>query len=455
MMAQDNRRASPSSDELLRLMVESATDYAIFAMDRSGLVISWNTGASRVLGYEDAEIMGRSGDVIFTPEDRARGVPDQERRDASIEGRAFDDRWTMRKGGERFWASGLMMPLADRSQGYVKILRDRTQAHLAEARQRADEERFRVLATNIPQLVFRCRPGGARTWGSPQWIAFTGLDLPESLEFGWMNAVHPDDHEATHLAWIQAEAQGKYEVEHRIRHAKDGEYRWHQTRARPLETPGDPAELDWIGTSTDIHENHTLRDRQKILLAELQHRTRNLLGLAQAIAGRLMRRATSLQQFWTEFQARLGALGRVQALMTATEAGTSLQELIESELDALVGQRENQITLSGPRIILPDSAAQALALGIHELVTNAVKHGALGEAGGRLDVEWEIDVGGYTVVTWQESCVQIGEVHNRRQGFGSELLTRALPYQLGAKTSLTFGDDGVRCVIALPPLRQP
>jgi PAS domain S-box-containing protein len=435
-------------------MVESATEYAIFAIDPSGAVISWNAGAARVLGYESSEIMGRSADVIFTPEDRARGVPDQERFDASTKGRALDERWTMRKSGERFWASGLMMPLADLSQGYVKILRDRTEAHLTEARQRADEERFRVLATNIPQLVFRCRPGGARTWGSPQWIAFTGLDLPQSLEFGWMDAVHPDDHEATHLAWTDAAARRKYEVEHRIRHAQGGEYRWHQTRARPLEMPGDPAELDWIGTSTDIHENRTLRDRQKLLLAELQHRTRNLLGLAQAIAGRLMRRATSLEQFWTEFQARLGALGRVQALMGAAESGISLQQLIENELHAHASEREDRIAVSGPHLILPDSAAQALALGIHELVTNAVKYGALGQAGGRLEVQWEIDPRDEsTVVTWQESGVRMGPAAERLQGFGSELLTRALPYQLGAKTSLTFGEDGVRCVIVLPPPR--
>src|SRR5215212_4731126 len=110
-----------------------------------------------------------------------------------------------------------MMRLTDPAQGYVKILRDRTEAHLAQARHRADEERFRLLATNIPQLVFRSRPDGWRTWGSPQWIEFTGLNLHESMGLGWLDAVHPDDIEATQAAWRAAEDRGEYYVEHRVR----------------------------------------------------------------------------------------------------------------------------------------------------------------------------------------------------------------------------------------------
>jgi PAS domain-containing protein len=142
-----------------------------------------------------------TAELIFTPEDRALGAPAKERQDALANGRAAGERWQLRKDGTRFWASGLMMPLADRAQGFVKILRDRTEAHLAEARHRADEQRFRLLATNIPQLVLRSRPDGWRTWGQPQWIEFWGLDLGESVGFGWLDAVHPDDREMTEAAW--------------------------------------------------------------------------------------------------------------------------------------------------------------------------------------------------------------------------------------------------------------
>jgi PAS domain-containing protein len=97
------------------------------------------------MGWSEAEIMGSTADVIFTPEDRAAGAPDQERIQAATAGRALDERWQLRKGGERFWASGLMMPLADAGQGASSILRDRGEKHLADERLRQSEERQKLL----------------------------------------------------------------------------------------------------------------------------------------------------------------------------------------------------------------------------------------------------------------------------------------------------------------------
>lgn len=130
------------SSELHRLILESATDYAIFSMDLWGKVTSWNEGARRILGWEEAEILGQPVSMIFTPEDLAAGVPDAEMNMALERGRAADERWHIRKDGTRFWARGQMMPLRDGEvQGFLKILRDRTEerrshqeARLAEAR---------------------------------------------------------------------------------------------------------------------------------------------------------------------------------------------------------------------------------------------------------------------------------------------------------------------------------
>ncbi|WP_158600827.1 PAS domain S-box protein [Teichococcus wenyumeiae] len=130
------------SSELHRLILESATDYAIFSMDLSGRVTSWNEGARRTLGWEEAEILGQPGSVIFLPEDRATGLPGAEMDIALEHGRAEGERWHVRKDGSRFWARGQMMPLRDGEvRGFLKILRDRTEerrsqqeAELAEAR---------------------------------------------------------------------------------------------------------------------------------------------------------------------------------------------------------------------------------------------------------------------------------------------------------------------------------
>ena len=135
-----------SSDELLKFAVDFITGFAIIALDERGTVVTWNAGAERTLGYTQEEIIGRSGAIIFTPEDRAHGVPEMEFSLASSRGRAEDERWHVRKDGSRFWGSGLLMPLR-RGHGFLKILRDQTQQHRAEELLKASEARFRTLAT--------------------------------------------------------------------------------------------------------------------------------------------------------------------------------------------------------------------------------------------------------------------------------------------------------------------
>ncbi|MDQ0995221.1 PAS domain S-box-containing protein [Phyllobacterium ifriqiyense] len=438
----------PSSDELLRLMIDSAKDYAIFSMDLNGVVTSWNPGAERVLGYQ--EMIGQSADVIFTPEDRQAGIPDKERKSAQTQGRAEDDRWQVRSDGSYLFASGLTMPLEDRSLGYVKILRDRTEHHQAEARLRENEERFRVLATSIPQLVFRSRADGDRTWGSPQWVEFTGLGLKESVGYGWMDAIHPDDHELTHSAWRDAAASGNYYVEHRVRRHSDGEYRWHQTRARRVESD-DIMNGDWVGTMTDVHDLRGLKDRQQVLMAELQHRTRNLLAVVQSIANQTLRTSTSLETFGSEYASRLRALGRVQGLLARAEKNVDLRDVVNSELAAHVNSSEDpNIRIEGQSVALPAASAQALGLALHELATNAVKHGALAQDGGKLDVVWRVLPDGRVTLEWIERDVNMQNVAQpKRKGYGSELIERALPYQLNAETRLEFSPDGVRCAITV------
>ena len=135
--------------ERTRLVLDNATDYAIVTLDPEGRVTGWNEGARRVLGREEAEILGRSGEAWFPPEDRAAGVLAAEMRRAAEHGRAANERWHLRGDGSRFWASGLMMPLRDgqgRPRGFLNILRDRTEA-------RAEEERRGLLLRELDHRV--------------------------------------------------------------------------------------------------------------------------------------------------------------------------------------------------------------------------------------------------------------------------------------------------------------
>jgi PAS domain S-box-containing protein len=441
----------PPSDELLRLIFESAVDFAIFSMDENGLVTSWNVGARRLLGYSDDEMLGRSADVIFPEDDPGGGAA--ERQVARERGSAEDERWQVRKDGSRLWASGLLMRLAKPEDGFVKMLRDRTAHHRTEAMLRDSEERFRLLATNIPQLVFLGRPDGSRTWPSPQWIDFTGLGTEASLGLGWLDAIHPDERDSTMQAWQAAIESGEYYAEHRVHWAREDLYRWHQTRAHPL----DPAARsgEWVGTMTDIDDIRSLQGRQQVVLAELQHRTRNLLALVQAIARQTQRLTPSPAQFVATFDDRLRALSRVQALLGGSKDQTELNEILRSELLAYEGDESERekVTFDGPSVSLPPQSALPIGLAIHELMTNAVKYGALHQPQGKLTVRWEIvsrDGSPALRLEWSEHGLILPAERRSRKGYGSELIERALPHQLNADTKLEFGADGVRCSILVP-----
>ncbi len=116
--------------ERYRVIVEGATGFAILTFDTDGVITSWNVGAETMLGYGEAEMLGQNYRVIFTPEDLEARQADQEMRIAAAEGRALDERWHLRKGGEPFWAQGLVMPLKDddgETRGFLKIVRDMTE----------------------------------------------------------------------------------------------------------------------------------------------------------------------------------------------------------------------------------------------------------------------------------------------------------------------------------------
>ncbi|HEX7087167.1 MAG TPA: ATP-binding protein [Vicinamibacterales bacterium] len=125
--------ALQASEERLRLILDSASDFAILTLDTGGLITSWNTGARNLFGYEADEVVGRQNvRFMFTSDDQARGLPELEIEHALANGRSEDERWHQRRNGTKFWASGLMMvlrePGTDRAMGFLKILRDRTDA---------------------------------------------------------------------------------------------------------------------------------------------------------------------------------------------------------------------------------------------------------------------------------------------------------------------------------------
>ncbi len=143
------------SEEWLRLLIDSARDFSILTLAPDRTVTSWSPGAASIFGYEEDEIVGQSGDILFTPEDRAAGIPEAEAETAIKNGRAADERWHLRKDGSRFFASGVMTPLRDGGfRGFAKVARDLTERKRMEdaLRHSRDELETRV-AERTAELV--------------------------------------------------------------------------------------------------------------------------------------------------------------------------------------------------------------------------------------------------------------------------------------------------------------
>ncbi|MGG6265541.1 PAS domain S-box protein [Leptolyngbya sp. AN03gr2] len=159
-----NQERLRESEERFRLVIEGVRDYAIFTINEEGCVASWNTGAERILGFQEAEILGQSFLCIYTSEDLENGRPHEALQIAADEGRAEDDRWHVRKDGSLFWANGVLTPLRDEAgnlRGFSKILRDRTTIKQAQDALQASEERFRSLIEHIQDYaIFMLDPEG-------------------------------------------------------------------------------------------------------------------------------------------------------------------------------------------------------------------------------------------------------------------------------------------------------
>ena len=195
---------------------------------------------------------------------------------------------------------------------------------------------------------------------------------------------------------------------------------------------------------------------KELMVKELQHRTRNLLAIVQSISERTLSASASLEEYRTEFSDRLGALSRVQSLLSREpDEEIVLSEIVQMELEALTASDRQRVTIDGATVVLPRQAVQLLSLAFHELLTNALKHGVLSGPKGTLQVRWEVsgssEKSRVVRINWIEhSAESLINATSARRGFGRLLLEQALPHQLGAKTTFELRQEGCNCLIELP-----
>lgn len=197
------------------------------------------------------------------------------------------------------------------------------------------------------------------------------------------------------------------------------------------------------------HERDRAREHQELLIAELNHRVRNILALIRGLISQTRDSALSAEAFVVTLDDRVQALARAHDQLTAERWGPArLIDLILTETQAYLGAQRDRIELDGPNILIDPTAFTALALVIHELVTNAAKYGSLSD-GGIVSLRWALQNDGGLSIIWRESGGPPVSPPDSR-GFGSTIIEQSVPYDLGGTAMTSYSRDGFRADFSIP-----
>ncbi|MGC2778423.1 MAG: HWE histidine kinase domain-containing protein, partial [Bradyrhizobium sp.] len=197
-------------------------------------------------------------------------------------------------------------------------------------------------------------------------------------------------------------------------------------------------------------ERRGAEERQELMIAELNHRVRNILSLVRGLVTQSKDSSTSIEDFASLLGGRIQALARAHDQITNLNwAPVALRSLLESEAGAYLGSRAGRVRMEGPDVALDPKAFATLALVVHEMMTNSAKYGALADSTGQVQVVWRLDPGASLVIDWKESGGPPVQPPSRR-GFGTTIIERSVPFDLKGDAEIRFDLLGVQARFLIP-----
>jgi len=299
--------------------------------------------------------------------------------------------------------------------------------------------------------VFEWDLGEDRLIASPRMAEIAGLKAGEAIAQRGallLGDVHPEDRDAAQAAIdIQLATSARLQVEFRRRPAADDLTVWVRLSG-DFERNAAGEAIRIVGVARDVSGEKREEEQRLILMAELDHRVKNVLAAVQALATQAAKRTTSLDSFLQTFSGRLKAMGAANELLTAARwRGAAVDHLAAAELGAIA---PGQTHWAGPELFLTPRAANALALALHELAANAVKFGALSQDQGRVDLLWSKLADGGFELTWTETGGPT-VAKPTRGGFGSTLLGQVTGRELNGDTKVEYRPSGVTARLRAGP----
>lgn len=309
-----------------------------------------------------------------------------------------------------------------------------------------------AIAESSPAMLWMGDATGRCVFLNAALRRFWGVN-PERLEdFDWSSTLHPDDVEMLSGPFSEAmQTHTPFAVQARYRRA-DGVFRTMRTEANPRRA-ADGTFLGMTGVNIDITDQLAAEEHNQLLMGELNHRTKNILAVVQAVARQTARSAPP-DQFLATFDARLHGLAASNDLLLRNDwtGGIELAELVAAQLSHLPDLLGTRVLAAGPALRIPSRGAQTLGMALHELSTNSLKYGALAHAGGRVHLDWTaLADSGWRIEWREENPAPVAPPGHK--GFGHRVIVEMVAAAFDADVTIDYPATGLVWRASVPPAR--